>query len=93
TALAGHLADGLAPRPVDGPREEEDTVRAALAALPVARLREAGLLDSLLELAGLRPAPEPAAAGGPGRASIDAMDAEGLINMALDDLVGDDDAL
>ncbi len=55
--------------------------------------REAGLLDSLLELAGLRPAPEPAADDGPRRAPIDAMDAESLISMALDDLVGDDDAL
>ncbi|MFF5854539.1 SDR family NAD(P)-dependent oxidoreductase [Streptomyces sp. NPDC012751] len=92
-ALAGHLAAELAPRTADGPRDEEDTVRAALAALPVRRLREAGLLDSLLELAGLRPAPQPAPDGGPGGASIDAMDAESLISMALDDLVGDDDAL
>ncbi|MFF1280493.1 SDR family NAD(P)-dependent oxidoreductase [Streptomyces sp. NPDC058299] len=92
-ALAGHLATELAPRTADGPRDEEDTVRAALAAIPVARLREAGLLDGLLELAGLRPAPQPAEDGGPGSASIDAMDAESLISMALDDLVGDDDAL
>ncbi|MEU7426176.1 type I polyketide synthase [Streptomyces sp. NPDC040750] len=92
-ALTEHLATELAPRTADGPREEEDTVRAALAAIPVGRLREAGLLDSLLELAGLRPAPQPAAAGGTGRASIDAMDAESLIDMALDDLLGDDDAL
>ncbi|WP_262418316.1 type I polyketide synthase [Streptomyces sp. SP2-10] len=92
-ALAGHLAAELAPRTGDGPRDEEDTVRAALAAIPVGRLREAGLLDGLLELAGLRPATEPAPAGGPARASIDAMDAESLISMALDDLVEDDDAL
>ncbi|MEV6117729.1 type I polyketide synthase [Streptomyces sp. NPDC052109] len=91
-ALTDHLAAELAPRTGDGPRDEEDTVRAALAGIPVGRLREAGLLDSLLELAGLRPAPEPAAAG-PGRAPIDTMDAESLISMALDDLVGDDDAL
>ncbi|CAM5536943.1 hypothetical protein SCANM63S_08276 [Streptomyces canarius] len=92
-ALTDHLAGELAPRTGDGPRAEEDTVRAALATIPVGRLREAGLLDSLLELAGLRPAPEPAQDGGTGRAPIDAMDAESLINMALDDLVGDDDAL
>ncbi|MFE1447397.1 SDR family NAD(P)-dependent oxidoreductase [Streptomyces olivaceoviridis] len=92
-ALTDHLADELAPRTGGGPRAEEDTVRAALAAIPVGRLREAGLLDSLLELAGLRPAPEPAKDGGNGRAPIDAMDAESLISMALDDLVGDDDAL
>ncbi|WP_369394272.1 SDR family NAD(P)-dependent oxidoreductase [Streptomyces sp. CG1] len=92
-ALTEHLAAELAPRTADGPRDEEDAVRAALAAIPVGRLREAGLLDSLLELAGLRPAPESAAAGEPGGASIDAMDAESLISMALDDLVEDDDAL
>ncbi|MBL1082491.1 SDR family NAD(P)-dependent oxidoreductase [Streptomyces actinomycinicus] len=92
-ALTGHLAAELAPRTTDGPRDEEGTVRAALAAIPVGRLREAGLLDSLLELAGLRAVPEPAATGGPSRASIDAMDAESLIGMALDGLVGDDDAL
>ncbi|MFF8729219.1 SDR family NAD(P)-dependent oxidoreductase [Streptomyces sp. NPDC015171] len=92
-ALAGHLAAELAPRGGEGPRDADDTVRAALAAIPVGRLREAGLLDSLLELAGLRPAPEPAEGGEPGRAPIDAMDAESLISMALDDLVGDDDAL
>ncbi|MER6694579.1 type I polyketide synthase, partial [Streptomyces minutiscleroticus] len=92
-ALTDHLAAELAPRTGDGPRGEEDAVRAALAAVPVARLREAGLLDSLLELAGVRPAPGPAADGGTNGAQIDAMDAESLISMALDDLVGDDDAL
>ncbi|MFD0392454.1 beta-ketoacyl synthase N-terminal-like domain-containing protein [Streptomyces nogalater] len=66
-ALAGHLGAELAPAAPDGPRTEEDTVRAALAAIPVARLREAGLLDSLLELAGARPAPHPAGDGGPPR--------------------------
>ncbi|MFD4033792.1 SDR family NAD(P)-dependent oxidoreductase [Streptomyces sp. NPDC058637] len=90
-ALTDHLAAELTPAAADGPREE-DTVRAALAALPVARLREAGLLDSLLELAGLRPAREQSANEAPSRPAIDAMDAESLITLALDDLVGDDDA-
>ncbi|MFJ5262507.1 SDR family NAD(P)-dependent oxidoreductase [Streptomyces sp. NPDC088387] len=93
TALTEHLTAELAPRTGDTPGTEEDTVRAALAAIPVARLREAGLLDGLLELARLRPAQDPATADEAGRASIDAMDAESLISMALDDLVGDDDAL
>ncbi|MFE2042421.1 type I polyketide synthase, partial [Streptomyces sp. NPDC059477] len=87
--LTDHLIGELAPPAGPGPRAEEDTVRAALAAIPVGRLREAGLLDSLLELAGLRTAPEP----DNDRASIDAMDAESLISMALDGLVGDDDTL
>ncbi|MGW2320297.1 SDR family NAD(P)-dependent oxidoreductase [Streptomyces sp. NPDC001680] len=91
--LTEHLAAELAPRTAGGPHDEEDTVRAALAAIPVGRLREAGLLDSLLELAGVRPASESAAAGEPGGASIDTMDAESLISRALADLVEDDDAL
>ncbi|MGF1338559.1 SDR family NAD(P)-dependent oxidoreductase [Streptomyces flavovirens] len=91
-ALTDHLAAELAPSTADAPREE-DTVRAALAALPVARLREAGLLDSLLELAGLRPEREQSANDAPSRPAIDAMDAESLITLALDDLVGDDDSL
>ncbi|MBM7439960.1 type I polyketide synthase [Streptomyces sp. HB132] len=91
-ALTDHLAAELAPPAADGPREE-DTLRAALAALPVARLREAGLLDSLLELAGLRPAREQSVNDGSSRPAIDAMDAESLMSLALDDLVGDDDAL
>ncbi|WP_051754080.1 type I polyketide synthase [Streptomyces achromogenes] len=96
-ALADHLDAELAPAaqhgPLGGPRAEEDSVRAALAAIPVARLREAGLLDGLLELAGLRPAPHPAGDGEAGPAALDAMDAESLISMALDGLGGDDDAL
>ncbi|WP_405445295.1 type I polyketide synthase [Streptomyces achromogenes] len=96
-ALAAHLDAELAPAaqhgPQGGPRAEEDSVRAALAAIPVARLREAGLLDGLLELAGLRPAPHPAGDGEAGPAALDAMDAESLISMALDGLGGDDDAL
>ncbi|MEU7085787.1 type I polyketide synthase [Streptomyces achromogenes] len=95
--LAAHLDAELAPAaqhgPQGGPRAEEDSVRAALAAIPVARLREAGLLDGLLELAGLRPAPHPAGDGEAGPAALDAMDAESLISMALDGLGGDDDAL
>ncbi|MCS0603078.1 type I polyketide synthase [Streptomyces sp. LP11] len=91
--LAGHLATELAPRTPDSGPGEDDTVRAALAAIPVARLREAGLLDSLLELAGARPASDPADGSGAGGASLDAMDAEDLISRAFDDLVGDDDAL
>ncbi|WP_335936422.1 type I polyketide synthase [Streptomyces sp. PTD5-9] len=98
-ALTDHLAAELAPpaggEPAGGPGgrdDEEAAVRAALAALPVARLREAGLLDGLLELAGVRPAPTRTADDEPGRPSIDAMDAESLITLALDDL-GDDDAL
>ncbi|XVV05205.1 SDR family NAD(P)-dependent oxidoreductase [Actinosynnema sp. CA-248983] len=62
----------------------EDEVRRVLATIPLGRLRDAGLLDSLLELGGVKlAADEPD--DGPGE-SIDDMDADALINMALADL-------
>ena len=72
------VPDAAAP---DGPAEDE--VRRILSTIPVGRLRDAGLLDSLLELGGVRvardtPAADPAA-------SIDEMDADALITMALAD--------
>ena len=62
-ALARYLREQLAPPAAPG----EDQVRQALAAIPLSRLRDAGLLDALLQLAGqpgrrrarLRPAPSP----------------------------------
>ncbi|WP_156179068.1 type I polyketide synthase, partial [Saccharothrix sp. ST-888] len=90
--LAQHLETELAPADGAGGGDQEDAVRRALGAIPLARLRDSGLLDSLLELAGLKPRPEsdePAESG----ESIDAMDAESLISLALDDLAGEDDAL
>ncbi|MFG1804198.1 SDR family NAD(P)-dependent oxidoreductase [Micromonospora carbonacea] len=83
TAVAEHLAGLLGPAPAGGdPREAE--VRRALADLPLARLRDAGLLDGLLALAGLDAdavpdGPEPA----PGDA-IDELDPEELVRRVLD---------
>ncbi|MFB7652459.1 MULTISPECIES: SDR family NAD(P)-dependent oxidoreductase [unclassified Streptomyces] len=96
TALTDHLAAELAPSANDGSHTQDDGVRAALAAIPLDKLRASGLLDSLLELAGVRPARDEAGDAASGRPSIDAMDAmdaESLINLALDGFVGDDDAL
>ncbi|WP_370040043.1 type I polyketide synthase [Micromonospora sp. M71_S20] len=62
----------------------EDEVRRILLAIPLSRLRDAGLMDSLLELGGVRVAaaePDAAPSG-----SIDDMDADALISMALADL-------
>ncbi|WP_330172191.1 type I polyketide synthase [Streptomyces sp. NBC_01498] len=98
--LAAHLADRLAPETPDTATAanggtngtDEDSVRRVFATIPFADLRESGLMEGLLQLAGLRTGgagePEPAEDG---RASIDAMDAESLISLALDDLVKDDD--
>jgi acyl carrier protein len=60
--------------------DEEAAVRRALAAVPLSRLREAGLIDALLRLAdvnGIGTAlPDPVD-------DIDAMDAEDLIRIAM----------
>ncbi|MGC0328984.1 acyl transferase domain-containing protein/acyl carrier protein [Streptomyces sp. SAI-170] len=88
-ALAEHLLAELAPEPVAeepaaaGAPVTEEGVREALARIPVARLKETGLLDRLLELAGTADdstGDDPAAVGA---SEIDSMDSEALISMAL----------
>ncbi len=79
--LLPDAADGAADHPADA------EVRRALAAVPVARIREAGLLDALLRLAAPDVTAAPAAAApddDDADASIDAMDVANLIQMALD---------
>ncbi|MFJ3493821.1 type I polyketide synthase [Streptomyces sp. NPDC086091] len=87
-AAAAHVAARLAPPPTSGPpptgaapRPDDDRdVRRRLAAVPVARLREAGLLDALLRLApGDGTAEEPAHGPDP----IEEMEADALVRMAL----------
>jgi polyketide synthase 12 len=58
-------------------RSEEDEIRDVLASIPIGRLRRAGLLDTLVELATDEPDDTPTAAET--GASIDEMDAEALI--------------
>ncbi|WP_316524370.1 type I polyketide synthase [Kitasatospora brasiliensis] len=88
--LARHLEAELAPAEGAAGDGQEAAVRQALGAIPLARLRDAGLLDSLLELAGLKAesAAEATEDGGEGGESIDAMDIESLLNLALDDQGG-----
>ena len=62
----------------DEPDDEEARVRAALAAIPVGRLREAGLFDVLLELAGVREPPQAA------MSAVDEADTEEMIRMAFE---------
>ncbi|MFL6120074.1 SDR family NAD(P)-dependent oxidoreductase, partial [Actinophytocola sp.] len=80
-ALVDHLHAELAPDEPDA--EETDTepaLRAALSTIPLARLREAGVLDTLLDIAGLRPPlQEP-----PDGADVDEMDADSLVRLVLD---------
>nr|AUO14853.1 Malonyl CoA-acyl carrier protein transacylase [Amycolatopsis sp.] len=74
-ALAAHLLGVLRPGAAADP--EEARIRAALATVPLARFRDAGLMSALLELAGLD-----APAGGTG--DVDDLDAEALVRLALD---------
>ncbi|MFF4355205.1 type I polyketide synthase, partial [Streptomyces sp. NPDC001530] len=87
-ALAEHLVAELLP---DGGRDEdvdpeEEEVRRILQAIPVSRLRKAGMLAGLLELGGARPEWDAAEATHGELDSIDEMDAESLISLALDEV-------
>ncbi|MFI6349949.1 type I polyketide synthase [Streptomyces sp. NPDC050560] len=88
-AVADHLGQELAPEPDAAAGDPaEARVRTALATIPLSRLREAGLMDSLLELAGADPdiaTDVDAGAAADTAGSIDAMDTDALISMALAD--------
>ncbi|MDX3233940.1 type I polyketide synthase, partial [Streptomyces sp. ME19-01-6] len=100
TALAEHVRALLLPTNGNGagvaqtsdPGEEE--LRAAVASIPLGRLREAGLLHALLELAevpggvGAAVVPDARSADGPG--AIDEMDVDSLIGLAHGDQPGSD---
>ncbi|GAB2758412.1 hypothetical protein GCM10027199_35930 [Amycolatopsis magusensis] len=65
-------------------------IRETLASIPVSRLRKAGLLDMVLQLAGEEAEPEATAAdaGTNGDVSLDDMDAESLLRLATDGIDG-----
>ncbi|WP_405084867.1 SDR family NAD(P)-dependent oxidoreductase [Microbispora sp. NBC_01389] len=75
-AIAEFLLAELAPAP-DEAATRDAAIRAALAAIPLDTLRDSGLLDRLLHLAG-----QPGAEGRHDDEQIDSMDAEALIAMA-----------
>ncbi|WP_393060648.1 type I polyketide synthase [Streptomyces sp. LN549] len=86
-ALAQYLADELRPdSPTDDEAVGEERVRRILQGIPLSRLRDAGLMEVLFELAGAHDEPANPAGGTdePSPDSIDSMDAESLISMALD---------
>ncbi len=74
-ALAHHLLGVLRPGVAADP--EEARIREALATVPLARFRDAGLMTALLELAGLDD-------GETGTDAVDDLDAEALVRLALD---------
>ncbi|NIF15302.1 hypothetical protein F3J12_38655, partial [Burkholderia sp. Ax-1735] len=85
--LAQYLTDELRP---DSPTEEEaageERVRQILQSIPLSRRKGAGLMDILFELAGAQEEPALTTESTDENAadSIDAMDAESLISMALE---------
>ncbi|MGB3440119.1 MAG: SDR family NAD(P)-dependent oxidoreductase [Actinophytocola sp.] len=82
-ALAAYLGDELA---ADGD-EDEDAVRRALAAVPLSRFRDAGVLDVMLRLAGLAgdtPGDTPGGESADPADALDLMDLDALIQTALD---------
>ena len=87
TALADHLAQQL----LGGHREEsdEEKIWSALRKIPLQELRRTGLLDKLMQLAGMPEGSqsEPTV----GDDVIDALSPEALIAMALNDVTDKDD--
>jgi acyl transferase domain-containing protein/acyl carrier protein len=82
--LAGHLDAELAPAGGAGTEAEDEQIRRILQTISISRLREGGLMDGLLELAGIRSSQAGSGStAAPEAESIDEMDAESLISMAL----------
>ncbi|WP_280528324.1 beta-ketoacyl reductase, partial [Streptomyces sporangiiformans] len=87
SALAEHLAEALfETADGDGTAEPgEDEIRGLLATVPISRLREAGLLTSLLSLTGPADPATPATTPTEDETSeLDSMDIDNLIEIALD---------
>ncbi|MEV6280664.1 type I polyketide synthase [Nocardia sp. NPDC051832] len=80
TALTGRLLAELFATP-NGTDPGEERIREALAEIPISRLRDAGLMDVLLRLAGAAPVAAPPAEPAD---LIDELDDESLIRLALD---------
>ncbi|MEU6996670.1 acyl carrier protein, partial [Streptomyces sp. NPDC046465] len=86
-ALAGYLRDRLVPetspdRAPDTSAIDETGIRRALAAVPISRLRELGVLDELLRAAPLPPA-APEGEQEDDAELITEMDVSGLVERAL----------
>ncbi|MFD8498695.1 SDR family NAD(P)-dependent oxidoreductase [Amycolatopsis sp. NPDC059657] len=80
-SLAEYLDEELAP---SQEVSSEERIRRILTSIPFAQLQASGVMDTLLELAGEKPAASPEADDDGD--SIDDMDTDALINMALSDL-------
>ncbi len=87
TALVRYLHDALVPQDEaagwGGSGEAE--IRKAIASIPLARFQEAGLLDALLTLAGVKQAAPNEEQGADQSSAIQAADVDELVRMALAD--------
>ncbi|MEU4510446.1 type I polyketide synthase [Nonomuraea wenchangensis] len=98
-AVVDYLIKRIAPKTDGGDHgaangRDETAIRAALQTVPLATLRAAGLLDALLELAGVHPEGANGAAAPDETADLDAideLDTESLIRMALNNGQPDDE--
>ena len=87
-ALAGYLRDEIAPELGGDSGAGEERLRTFLASVPLSRLRDAGLMEALMQLADIRADTSPA--GTEEKIdSIDTLDAESLVRMALDSTEAD----
>ncbi len=80
--LTKYVEAELDPGPATAADSTADRIRGLLTSIPIERLRDAGLLDALLGLAEIQDEPREQA-GSEEQASIDEMDTESLIQMAL----------
>jgi acyl transferase domain-containing protein/acyl carrier protein len=87
-ALAAYMGEEIAPETAGDSGAGEERLRTFLASVPLSRLRDAGLMEALMQLAGLRE--DTSAADGEEKIdSIDTLDAETLVRMALDSAAAD----
>ncbi|MCI3934713.1 type I polyketide synthase [Streptomyces sp. AN091965] len=84
-ALAEHLEAGMFPQGGGAERNdsEEDRIREALVSIPLARFREAGLMDALLELAQTSESGSESAPQDELSSAVDTMDVDDLVQRAL----------
>lgn len=90
--LAEYLGTHFAPYEDTGTgaADDEETIRRMLTSIPLNRLAEAGLMSSLLELAGITEEASETTEDDD-RESIDTMDMEAMIQLALDGSGAEDD--
>ncbi|WP_413116632.1 type I polyketide synthase [Streptomyces sp. CY1] len=85
TVVAEHLETNMFPEADEAALKdpEEDRIREALAAIPLARFREAGLMDALLELAQISESGSELEPQEELNSAVDAMDVDDLVQRAL----------